>query len=74
VSSSPVPVKSTNGVSKQGDKSARTEEDARWFSKLRGLGMTQDDEWKLTNLRSHIWKVSESLTKFVPHGKSVVNL
>lgn len=34
--------------------------------------MTQDDEWKLTNLRSHIWKVSESLTKFVPLGKSVL--
>lgn len=37
--------------------------DDQWFAKLRGLGMTSDDEWKLANLRPHIWKVSQLMAK-----------
>lgn len=38
--------------------------DEQWLAKLRGLGMTTDDEWKLANLRQHIWKVSQLLAKY----------
>jgi hypothetical protein len=28
------------------------------------LGLTADDEWKLANLRPHIWKVSQLIARF----------
>jgi hypothetical protein len=37
--------------------------DEQWLSKLRGLGMSGDDEWKLANLRQHIWKVAQLQTR-----------
>jgi hypothetical protein len=37
--------------------------DDQWLAKLRGLGMSSDDEWKLANLRPHIWKVAQLIAK-----------
>jgi hypothetical protein len=37
--------------------------DDQWLARLRGLGLTNDDEWKLANLRPHIWKVAQLIGK-----------
>ena len=39
--------------------------DDQWLARLRGLGMTNDDERKLANLRPHIWKVSQLIAKYI---------
>jgi len=39
--------------------------DDQWLTKLRGLGLSYEDEWKLANLRPHIWKVSQLIAKYV---------
>lgn len=46
---------SLSGVSKN-------EEDEQWLSRLRNLGMTQEDEFKLLALRSYIWRVATRRT------------
>jgi phosphoinositide-3-kinase regulatory subunit 4 len=38
--------------------SQRNEEDEQWLNKLRGLGMTPEDEMKLLALREFIWRVA----------------
>ena len=38
--------------------SQRNEEDEQWLNKLRGLGMTAEDETKLLALREFIWRVA----------------
>ena len=43
--------------------SVRNDEDEQWLTKLRGLGMQQEDEFKLMALRNFIWRVSQRLTK-----------
>ena len=37
--------------------------DEQYLKKLRGLGLSADDEWKLANLRPHIWKVSQLIAR-----------
>ncbi|KAL8740787.1 MAG: hypothetical protein Q9190_006551 [Brigantiaea leucoxantha] len=39
-------------------KTAKSEEDQQWFSRLRNLGMVQDDEMKLLALREYVWRVA----------------
>lgn len=41
----------------------RNEEDEQWLSRLKGLGMAPDDEFKLIALREYIWRVSMRQTK-----------
>ena len=38
--------------------SQRNDEDEQWLNKLRGLGMTSEDEMKLLALREFIWRVA----------------
>ncbi|KAJ5159433.1 uncharacterized protein N7482_006437 [Penicillium canariense] len=37
---------------------SKNEEDEQWLSRLRNLGMTSEDEFKLLALRDYIWRVS----------------
>ncbi|KAG0277458.1 Serine/threonine-protein kinase [Linnemannia exigua] len=38
----------------------KSSEDEKYLEKLRLIGMTQDDEYKLTAMREYIWKLSRS--------------
>lgn len=38
--------------------------DEQYLSKLRGLGMSSEDEWKLYALRQHIFKISQLQLKY----------
>ena len=40
----------------------KNEEDEQWLSRLRNLGMSQEDEFKLLALRSYIWRVATRRT------------
>jgi len=40
--------------------------DEQYLKKLRGLGLSPEDEWKLANLRTHIWKVSQLIARHAP--------
>ncbi len=40
------------------NKVARNDEDEQWLSRLRNLGLSQDDEFKLLALREFIWRLS----------------
>jgi phosphoinositide-3-kinase regulatory subunit 4 len=48
----------------------RHEEDEQWLSRLRNLGMTQDDEFKLLALREYIWRVAMRSSKNAHFGTS----
>lgn len=37
---------------------SRNEEDDQWLSRLRNIGMSQEDEFKLLALREYIWRVA----------------
>lgn len=39
---------------------SKNEEDEQWLSKLRNIGMSQDDEAKLLALREYIWRLAPS--------------
>ena len=41
--------------------------DEQYLSKLRGLGMSSDDEWKLYALRQHIFKIAQLQLKYLPY-------
>ncbi|ERF74363.1 hypothetical protein EPUS_02050 [Endocarpon pusillum Z07020] len=45
--------------------SQRNEEDEQWLTKLRGLGMQNEDETKLLALREFIWRVAHRKTNAV---------
>lgn len=44
-------------------QSDRNDEDDQWLAKLQGLGMQQEDEFKLMALRSFIWRVNQRTPK-----------
>jgi hypothetical protein len=44
--------------------------DEQYLSKLRGLGMSPEDEWKLYALRQHIFKISQLQLKYPLHPLS----
>ncbi|EHA52159.1 VPS15 protein kinase [Pyricularia oryzae 70-15] len=44
-------------------KVARNEEDEQWLSRLRNLGLSQEDEHKLLSLREFIWRLSQMKTR-----------
>lgn len=41
----------------------KNEEDDQWLSRLRGLGMSSEDEFKLLALRGYVWRVSMRQSK-----------
>ena len=45
--------------------SSRNDEDEQWLAKLQGLGMQQEDEFKLMALRAFIWRVNQRTPKGV---------
>lgn len=51
----------------------KNEEDEQWLSRLRSLGMSPDDEFKLLALREYIWRVSMRQTKDPGAGVSSLN-
>ncbi|KAF8242959.1 ARM repeat-containing protein [Wilcoxina mikolae CBS 423.85] len=38
----------------------KSHEDENWLNKLRNLGMSSNDEWKIVTLREYIWRVAQS--------------
>ncbi|KAI9741448.1 MAG: Serine/threonine-protein kinase [Claussenomyces sp. TS43310] len=75
-----LPTGSTKDSSPSGLKQVpRNDEDEQWISKLRNVGMTSDDEFKLLALRGYIWRVAPSKQR-EPSGQhprylnSVINL
>ncbi|KAK2763317.1 Serine/threonine-protein kinase [Arachnomyces sp. PD_36] len=48
----------------------KNEEDEQWLSRLRNLGMSQEDEFKLLSLRSYIWRVA---TRRTVEGEATVS-
>lgn len=54
-------------------KVPRNDEDEQWLSRLRNMGMTPDDEWKLLALREYIWRMAKSRPKDGP-GNSTTHL
>ncbi|KAL1992395.1 hypothetical protein VTN49DRAFT_4427 [Thermomyces lanuginosus] len=42
---------------------AKNDEDEQWLSRLKTLGMTQEDEFKLLALREYIWRISSRTNK-----------
>lgn len=43
----------------------KNEEDENWLGKLRNLGMTAEDEWKVIALREYIWRMAQSKTQLI---------
>jgi phosphoinositide-3-kinase, regulatory subunit 4 len=41
-------------------KVPKNEEDEQWLGKLRNMGMSQDDDFKLLSLREYIWRLAPS--------------
>jgi phosphoinositide-3-kinase, regulatory subunit 4 len=44
-------------------KIPKNEEDEQWLVKLRNMGMSSDDEFKLLALREYVWRVAPSKTR-----------
>ncbi|PQE23933.1 hypothetical protein CJF32_00006733 [Rutstroemia sp. NJR-2017a WRK4] len=51
----------------------KNEEDEQWLTKLRNIGMTHEDEFKLLALREYIWRVAPSKTREGPQHQSYLN-
>ncbi|RMJ25946.1 protein kinase VPS15 [Aspergillus sp. HF37] len=51
----------------------KNEEDEQWLSRLRSLGMSPEDEFKLLALREYIWRVSMRQAKDSGAGTSTLN-
>lgn len=47
-------------------KVPRNEEDEQWLAKLRNMGFTPDDEFKLLSLREYIWRIAVSRARETP--------
>ena len=45
------------------NKIARSDEDEKWFAKLRNIGMVQEDEFKFLLLREYIWRMASRRPK-----------
>ncbi|KAB8298162.1 hypothetical protein EYC80_001913 [Monilinia laxa] len=52
---------------------SKNEEDEQWLSKLRNIGMSQDDEAKLLALREYIWRLATSKARESPTHPSYLN-
>lgn len=57
----------------------RNDEDDRWLTRLRNIGMSTDDEWKLLALREYIWRMAPKKAREQPgsgflHLNNVVTL
>ncbi|KAL7275309.1 Serine/threonine-protein kinase [Rhizina undulata] len=48
----------------------KNEEDEMWLAKLRNLGMSSEDEWKLVALREYIWRMAQSKPKLLSESTS----
>src|SRR5690606_8023095 len=49
-------------------KVPKNEEDEQWLTKLRNLGMSNEDEWKLYALREYIWRMARFKSKVHSDG------
>ncbi|RAL63956.1 hypothetical protein DID88_003144 [Monilinia fructigena] len=49
----------------------KNEEDEQWLSKLRNIGMSQDDEAKLLALREYIWRLAPSKAREVMFDEQI---
>ncbi|KAG4305361.1 hypothetical protein PORY_001531 [Pneumocystis oryctolagi] len=49
------------------EKMCRSEDDEQWIMRLRNLGMTSSDEWKLNLFKDYIWKVAQLSSSYSKH-------
>ncbi|QSL65100.1 hypothetical protein MERGE_002405 [Pneumocystis wakefieldiae] len=49
-----------------------SKDDEQWIIKLRDLGMTISDEWKLNLLKEYIWKVAHLSSSYRQHDSSSI--
>jgi phosphoinositide-3-kinase regulatory subunit 4 len=69
-----VPRISARGVQASGGtKIAKTKEDEIWLSKLKNLGMSADDEWKIMALREYIWRMAQSRPRLLSDNSQLLN-
>lgn len=57
----------------------KNEEDEQWLAKLRNMGLSLDDDFKLLSLREYIWRLARSKKRdsdapFPPYLSNVINL
>lgn len=52
---------------------SKNEEDEQWLSRLRTMGLTTDDDFKLLALREYIWRVALSKPREPPQHASYLN-
>jgi phosphoinositide-3-kinase regulatory subunit 4 len=60
-------------------KVPKNEEDEQWLGKLRNMGLSPDDDFKLLSLREYIWRLARSKKRnsdppFPPYLSNVINL
>lgn len=59
-----LPTVSSRGLQAQSlNKIARSDEDGKWFAKLRNIGMADEDEFKFLLLREYIWRMASRRPK-----------
>jgi phosphoinositide-3-kinase, regulatory subunit 4 len=54
-------------------KVPKNEEDEQWLSKLRNMGLTSEDDFKLLCLREYIWRLALSKAREPAHHPSYLN-
>jgi phosphoinositide-3-kinase, regulatory subunit 4 len=54
-------------------KVPKNEEDEQWLSKLRNMGLTAEDDFKLLCLREYIWRLALSKARETTHHPSYLN-
>ncbi|KAI1201351.1 hypothetical protein F5X97DRAFT_35842 [Nemania serpens] len=60
VASTALSIRSSRDLQPQSlNKVARNDEDEHWLTRLRNMGMSQEDEFKLLALREFIWRLSQ---------------
>ncbi|KAE8447702.1 hypothetical protein EG329_010509 [Mollisiaceae sp. DMI_Dod_QoI] len=56
-------------------KVARNEEDEQWLARLRNMGLTQEDDFKLLALREYVWRLALSKSRqSSPHPSYLNNV
>lgn len=59
-----LPITSSRGLQAHSlNKIARSDEDEKWFAKLRNIGMAEEDEFKFLLLREYIWRMASRRPK-----------
>ena len=64
-----IPPDSTHDIHHERMKGVlKSEKDKQWLSRLRNIGMAEDDEWKLLALREYIWRMARSKSSASDEG------